>query len=297
MTEKTMDRAPVHLIVDSTCDMPAEWKDQYDIITMPLGVVLNGKEYKDGVDLSLDELHDAMRAGIIPKTTQVPPGEMLETFRACLNRGEDVLYIAFSAAMSGTFRTASVVMDKLREDYPDRRMAVVDSKGGCLGSGLLAGRVAELLADGADLDTAVTAAEGMAEQEEYLFTIPNLDWMVKGGRVGHMRGYLGDKLNIKPILDVENGMICVVRKVRGMKKALGDLVDHLADSAAGWPVQIVGIAHSADLATAKTLDSMVKTKLPQCRTVICEIGEVLTTHLGIGGVAVFWFPTKGTAAE
>lgn len=279
----------VKIIVDSTCDIPAEWKEHYEVETLPLVVTLDGKDYKDGVEIQIDTLYKYMREGVFPKTSQVPPELIYEAFEAHLQRGEDFIYLAFSSELSGTCQLAVMVANELREKYPNRRMAVVDSKGGSLATGLIASRAYELAAQGASFEELIEEMNRMIGRVEHLFTISSLEWLAKGGRISKPLGYAGDVLNIKPILDVENGKMVVIKMVRGRKKALKYLVSKIVERAQNYPDQVIALAHADDLETVETLQDMIHEFLPECRTVICEIGCVLGTHLGIGGVGAFFF--------
>ena len=276
-------------VVDSTCDIPEAWREHYKPEVLPLIVSVDGREYLDQVDIQLEELHGYMRQGIVPKTAQVPAEQMYEIFGRHLKQGEDVIYLSFSAAMSGTYALAAVIMEELREKYPKRRLALVDSRGGCLATGLIAVRACALIEQGASFDTVVSETERMVGQVEHLFTLPNLNWLVKGGRVARPLGFIGDVINIKPVLDVENGKMVVIKMVRGNKKSLQYLADELALRAAKYPDQWIALAHCADPETAALLERLVKERLPHCHTVICKIGCVLSAHLGIGGVGAFFF--------
>ena len=126
-------------------------------------------------------------------------------------------------------------------------------------------------------------------QVEHVFTVSNLDWMVKGGRINKSIGHVGDILNIKPLVDVQDGKMEILKIVRGRKKALHEIVDLVVERSKGYPVQTIGLAHSDDEETVKTLESMLTEAMPYCDFVTCEIGCVLSTHLGIGGVGAFFF--------
>lgn len=277
------------LVVDSTCDIPQEWREHYRPEVLPLIVSVEGREYLDQVDIQLEELHGYMRRGIVPKTAQVPAQQMYDIFGRHLEQGEDVIYLSFSSAMSGTHGLAAIIMEELREKYPQRRLALVDSMGGCLATGLIAVRACALIERGEPFDKVVSETERMVGQVEHLFTLPNLNWLVKGGRVARPLGFFGDVMNIKPVLDVEDGKMVVIKMVRGHKKSLQYLADELAVRAAKYPDQCIALAHCADPDTAAYLERLVKERLPRCSTVICEIGCVLSAHLGIGGVGAFFF--------
>lgn len=277
------------IIVDSTCDMPKEWRESYGILTLPLVVEVEGREYLDGEDIQLGQLYEFMREGVYPKTSQVPVERMYKLFTRCLEAGEDILYLAFSAKLSGTYQIAELMLGELRPAFPERKMTVVDSKAGSLGTGLMARRAAELAKQGEDFNNILTALEHIIERVELIFTISSLKWLVKGGRIGKPAGYVGDVLDIKPLLDVEDGKMVVMGALRGRKKALRLLADEVAKRAAAWPDQLIAIVHADDQETAELLEEAIRERLPLARTLICPIGCVLAAHLGIGGVGAMFF--------
>lgn len=279
----------IQVIVDSTCDMPKEWREKYKIKVLPLIVNLNDKEYKDGEEIQLEDLYESMTKGIIPKTSQVPAEIMRDVFTGCCEDGNDFIYVAFSSKMSGTFDLAHMIIQELKESYPERKTALVDSKGGSLATGLIVNEVCKYIERNDDLDEAVKVTENLVEHIEHLFTISNLEWLSKGGRISKPLGYIGNVLNIKPILDVEEGKMAVIKMVRGRKKALKEVVEKLVQSSQKFQNQIIGLTHAGDLETAMELKSMIEEKIPMCKTVICQIGCVLGVHLGIGGVGAFFF--------
>lgn len=285
----------IRFIIDSTCDMPKDLIQKYNISVLPLFVTIGETSYRDGLDLQLDQLYDVMRQGILPKTSQISPEETESLFRGFCQAGDDIIYLNFSSDMSGTFQLARVILSDLQEDFPDRRMTVVDSEGGCFATGLIAMQTARWIAAGKRYDEVLSLMEEMISKIQHLFTLDSLNWLAKGGRIAEPAGYIGDKLQIKPILHVTEKTMHVCRVVRGRKATLKTLATMLADRAKAFPKQLIGITHADDLPAAETMAQMIHSLLPESKTVILPIGCVLGSHLGIGGVGMFFLnaPTSG----
>ena len=280
------------IIVDSTCDLSQEYLDQYGIPVMPLRVLLDGVEYRDRMDIQIGDVYARMRQGVLPKTSQIAPADLYETFSACAGRGEDLIYIAFSAAMSGTCNLAAAVVEELRQEYPDRRMEVVDSMGGCLATGLIALQAARLAAAGQPYDRLLEQIRYLIEHVQHVFAVADLNWLVKGGRVNKIVGRTGSMLDIRPILDVEEGRMKVIGFARGARKTFANIAELVAKRIAAFPEQIVGIAHADDPTQAYQMKELLE-RTTACKNFMIErIGCVLGAHLGISGVGVFFFDAR-----
>ena len=277
------------LIIDSTTDIPKNFVEGHGILVLPLHVIIEDTEYLDGVTIRTNEVYDKMRSGILPRTAQISITDTLETFKACLDRGEDILYLAFSAKMSGTCQLAASLMEELRADYPDRRLLTLDSKGGSFATGLIAMETAKTLASGASFDEAVSRASYLIDHVEHVFCITDLLWMIRGGRISRTMGYTAAILSIKPVLDVDDGEMEVIQKVRGRRKALERVAEIVAERAAKCPDQVIGITHADDIETAVYMQELISRRLPKATFLIEQIGAVLGVHIGIGGVGVFFF--------
>ena len=279
----------IRFIVDSTCDLPKEIMEQYGIGMIPLHVLVNGVDYRDKVEITADEVFAAMRSGTVPKTSQVGPEDVYQTFQGCCDRGEDFIYLCFSAALSGTYQLAHAILAEFAQKYPQRRMQIVDSKGGSIAIGLIALQGVKMIEAGRAYDEVVKNLEFMAAHVEHVFTIADIGWLVKGGRISKLQGVLGSILDVRPVLHVKNGLMEVIKKARGSQKALAMVVETLLERIGAFPSQIIGISHSDNLPGVEKLKKMLTEKLGAERFIISQIGSVLGTHLGINALGVFFF--------
>lgn len=282
----------VKIIVDSTCDLPEEIMAEYGIKSIPLRVCLGEMEYLDKVEIQVDEVYEAMKRGVIPKTSLPRPMDIYNTFKQYCASGCDFIYLSFSSKLSGTYQLAGTVLKELKEQYGNIKMKIIDSEGGSTATGLIALQAAKLSAAGKSFETVAVQLNQLVQHVEHIFTISDLSWLVKGGRLKKAEGIIGNMLNIKPILHVNRGIIEVIQKVRGRKKSLQAIVDILEEKSQAFPGQMIGISHADDLEAALELEQMVKNRLGERKTIINKIGSVLGSHLGIGGVGVFFFNEK-----
>lgn len=282
----------IRILIDSGIDQNNYMKKTYDYDLLPLSIVINEKDYLDQVELSLEDVHGYMKEGILPKTSQVSPKTVIDTLDACRERGEDVIYITIYSQFSGTYQVAQSTVEAYLEEYPDMNIAVIDSKGGSGGGALLALQAMEMAKKNEDFETIVSQTIENTEHIKYHFTLNNLKWLVKGGRLPKAAGYAGDALNIKPYLSVNETGIYLKKLVRGQDRIYKRMIKDMKKGIDGFTDQLVTISHVNDIESAKRLEKMVKEELPNVTTQIFDIGALLAAHLGIGGVGVFYFDQK-----
>lgn len=282
----------IRILIDSGIDQNKYMKKTYDYDFLPLSVIINEKDYLDQLELSLEDVHGYMKEGILPKTSQVSPKTVIDTLDACRERGEDVIYITIYSQFSGTYQVAQTTVEAYLEKYPDMNIAVIDSKGGSGGGALLALQAMEMAKKNEDFETIVSQTIENTEHIKYHFTLSNLKWLVKGGRLPKAAGYAGDALNIKPYLSVNETGIYLKKLVRGQDRIYKRMIKDVKKGIDGFTDQLVTISHVNDIESAKRLEKMVKEELPDVTTQIFDIGAVLAAHLGIGGVGVFYFDQK-----
>lgn len=282
----------IKIIVDSTCDLPQNILEEYDIKVMPLNVLINDVEYRDRVDIQTDQVYEYMKKGVIPRTSQIYPEEIYNTFINYAQKAYDFIYLAFSSALSGTFELAKMVQKKVKSQYPKVNMEVVDSKSGSFATGLMALQAAKLANKGYGISEILEQVNFMIKHIEHVFVISDLSWLIRGGRISKIAAKTGSILNLRPLLNVQNGRLKVIGVVRGKKKALRAIVDLVAQRIKSFPDQIVGISHADDLQTAQEVVELLKEKIGISNTMVEKIGCVLGTHLGIGGVGVFFLNLK-----
>ena len=280
------------IIMDSTTDLPKDLVEEYGIEILPLRVSLDSKEYLDKKTIAVEEVYAAMKKGIRPVTSLPNPIEMYRMLSSYAKNGEDFIFYSFSSRMSSTYETVYLAIEELKEKYPGVRMEIIDSKGGSMATGLIVLQAVKLLEAGFHFDDVVRISRENVENIEHVFTIDDLNWLNEGGRISKGEALFGTVLNIKPILDVQDGEICVIDKVRGRKKSLRKVVSIMKERIGDFQDQIIGITHAADEEVAYELKGMIAEELGHEDILVDKIGSVLGTHLGIGGVGMYFLNSR-----
>ncbi|MEA5038939.1 MAG: DegV family protein [Clostridiaceae bacterium] len=282
----------IRIVADSTCDIDPELIRNLNLEILPLAVTIDGRSYLDGEEIGIAEVYGYMRRGVVPKTSQIPYDRAHDLFQSLLDAGSDVIYISFSSELSGCYAMGSMIAEELAKQYPDRKIAVLDSRGGSGATGLIVLQALNLADTGLPFEEVLSELRFMIEHVEHVFSVGDLEWLAKGGRIPRAVGYIGSKLGFHPLLDVEGGRMVVIRMIRGKLNALQTVADEVIRRAGKFPAQLISICHADDLPAAKKLAALVKEGLPGCSITLCHIGGVLGVHLGLKGIGAFFFNQK-----
>lgn len=279
----------MNIVIDSGIDQNEFMRIRYDYQFLPLSVIINEKDFLDQKEISLEQVHEYMRQGILPKTSQISPQSLLDILEESRKNREDVLYISIYSQFSGTFQVAHSLINEYKTNHPEMNVELVDSLGGSGGGALLALQAMEMAKQNVPFRTVVEQTRKNAKHIRYHFTLSDLNWLVKGGRLSKVAGAAGTALNIKPYLTVDHTGIIIKKLVRGKEKIYKKIIQDVKQGVGTFDDQLVTVSHVNDLASAQKLEEMVKEALPNASTQIFDIGAVLAAHLGIGGVGVFYF--------
>ena len=279
------------LFTDTSANLPVEIIDEYGIEVVPFSYTIDGVEYIPEREFDGKAFYAAMRAGSEVKTSMVNAGTFIERFKAALDAGKDVLYIGMSGGISGTANAALMAKQELDEEYPDRKIVVIDTLAASLGEGLLVIKAAEQLRDGVALDEIEEDIRAQVPHMCQSFTVDDLKYLKKTGRVSGAAAIIGNVLSIHPILigDYE-GKIVVKSKVRGMKRTLDALAERYAELVLN-KAETIGIAHADNEEGKAYLVQRLRDKglTGKCLSVCYE--PVTGSHVGPGTVALFFFGT------
>lgn len=281
------------IFADSACDLPINFFEENDVTLMPLHVLIDGAEYEDIVEIDARETYKAIRNGGHPKTSQVSPELFIHHFEELAASAQEGIYIAFSSELSGTYGTSVMIRDQVREQYPALNLVIIDSKCASLGYGLLVKEAVKLREAGETLASIEEKIRFMAEHMEHLFTVEDLDYMARGGRVSKASAFFGGLLNIKPLLHVENGKLVPIEKHRGRKKVLRRIVELMVERGDQINKQTIAISHGDDEQVAQELKSLVEQQFNPQAIEIHMIGSVIGAHAGPGTVSVFFLNKLG----
>lgn len=278
----------VKIITDSASDLPIELIKELDIEVMPLIVYLDEKEYTDGVTLMPDDLYGKMRDGSKVRTAQVTAASMESVFKKNSETDDDIFYIAFSSELSGTYQTSELIKNDLIEENANIKLNVFNTKCASLGEGLVVYYAAKLAKEGADITTVIKKTKEYAVNMEHIFTVDNLEYLYRGGRVSRGSAVMGTMLNIKPILTVEDGKLVPIEKIRSRKKSLKRIIDIVGEKGQDLSNQVVAISHADDLEAANFVKDALESKYGVKDFIVNNIGCAIGAHAGPGTLAVFF---------
>ena len=280
----------------STADLTKKHFEARNIRYVCFHYFLNGKQYTDdlGQTMSAADFYKAMTDGADTSTSQVNVSEYLAYFTSLLSEGKDVLHIALSSGLSGSVQSARAAAEMALEQFPDRKLYVVDSLAASSGFGLLMDKLADLRDGGYTIDQLRDWVEANKKKLSHWFFSTDLTFFVKGGRVSKTAGVVGGMLNICPLMNVDHeGHLIVRKKVMGKKKVIHEIVARMTETAEGR-LDYSGkcyISHSACYKDARAVADMVEAKFPKLsgKVEIYDIGTTIGSHTGPGTVALFFW--------
>ncbi|PKG25501.1 DegV family protein [Niallia nealsonii] len=280
------------IMADSACDLPLHFYEEDAVVLFPLKVNLNGEEFEDLKSISPSSVYDAIRNGQVPKTSQVSPVVFKNTFTQMAENKETGVYIAVSSELSGTFQTAVMIYEQVKEEYPDFEMKIFDTKCVSLGCGLIVQKAVSMRNSGENLAETLASLQFYANHMEHLFTVDDLDYLAQGGRVSKASAFIGGLLQIKPLLHVEDGKLVPLEKMRGKKKLLRRMLELMEERGSDLSSQTVAISHADDEQTALELKNMIIEQFHPKEVYISAIGAAIGSHTGANTIALFFLNSK-----
>ncbi len=288
-TMEEMHMAGYQIITDSGSDLSVKMLQSLGLRAVPLSVLFRGKTNDDRVDDSIKVLYDGLRAGEVATTSAVNPGRWEETMEPILAGGEDLLVLAFSSGLSTTCQSASIAAETLRGKYPERKIYVVDTLAASLGEGLLVWYACKKRDEGMGLEQLRDWVEENKLHLCHWFTVDDLMYLKRGGRVSAATALVGTMLQIKPVLHVDNdGHLINVSKARGRKASIEALAKKAAELGTDYDNSTVFISHGDCPQDAAYLASVLKERYGVKEAVIGYVGAVIGSHAGPGVLALFF---------
>lgn len=286
------------IITDSCSDLTTELRSRYDIDYVQMNVVVKGKEIQANLDwanFSPKEIYDVMRGGERITTTQVPTEEYLTVFEKYLAEGKDVLYVACSSALSGSVNTSVVVAKELMQKYPDAKICCVDTLNSCYGEGILAMKAAQMKAEGKSIDEVVAWLEENKLKSNQVAAIENLDYLKRAGRVKASTAFFGNLFGVKPMLISDaNGNNYAIKKVKGRKSSMLELVQMCKDSIIDAENQTIYLVHADCEEDAMALKALVEEQIPCKEIYVSYIGPIIGASVGPGTMALYFMGKEVT---
>lgn len=277
------------ILTDSCCDFPPQRYRELGLISLPLSITFRGETYPDRNDDSLRDMYAGLRAGEAASTAAANPQQWEEALEPVLASGEDALILAFSSGLSTTYQSACIAADEMKERFPERKILVVDSLCASLGQGLLAYYAARKRDEGLGLEELKAWLEDNKLHLCHWFTVNDLMYLKRGGRINAATAIMGTMLSIKPILHVDNeGHLVSVGKARGRKASIAALADKAAELGQGYDNSLMFISHGDCLEDAQALAELVKERCGAKEVYINYVGAVIGSHSGPGTLALFF---------
>lgn len=279
------------LITDSTADLPVEYLREHEIACMNLSYILDGVTYGQGKELEPKAFFDMMRQGKMPTTSQINPEEARTFLHREAQNAEEILYLAFSSGLSGSYNSIRLAAEEVMAECPDCRIVVVDSLCASMGEGLFVHKAVRMREQGKSLDEVREWLEENRLNFVHVFTVDDLFHLYRGGRVSRTAALLGTLAGVKPLLHVDNeGHLINIGKVRGRKKSLKALVDYMEQKTDGYRAgnDMVMISHGDAPEDAEYVRDMIKGRLGVEHFMINSLGPVIGAHTGPGLVALFF---------
>lgn len=278
------------IYTDSACDISPELLDSWGVSSTPLTFRFSddNTEYTN-YEMDAETFYEKMRLGKVAKTSAVNSETFVSEFDKALKCGMDILYLGFSSGLSTTYNSARLAAEELMQRYPDAKIIVVDTLAASAGQGLLVKLVADRKNEGASIEEAADFARKTALSICHWFTVDDLVYLKRGGRISAASAFFGNVIGIKPVLHVDNeGHLVNVMKVRGRRSALESMADKYEELALDKENGSFYISHASCMADAEKLCDLIKAKSGASVQIITDVGPVIGAHSGPGTLALFF---------
>ena len=275
----------IAIVTDSTAYIPPDLVQKHNLTVTPQVLIWGEETYQDGVDIQPDEFYTRLRtAKVMPTTSQVSPATMKSIFESLIEKDFDVLGIFLSAKLSGTIQSATQAVDMMEK--AGEKVTFVDSNTTAMAMGFQVLAVAHAVEDGASLDDAIALAEKAREHTGVYFAVDTLEFLHRGGRIGGAQRFLGTALNMKPVLEIKDGRVEAIERIRTKKKALNRVLELVTEQVQGKTSIRLATLHANASDEARALLDQTAELLNPVETVFSEVSPVIGTHAGPGTIGL-----------
>jgi DegV family protein with EDD domain len=272
------------IITDSTCDLSLDFMKEYDINFLPIIVDIGGRSYKDKIEITNAEFYEAIKdKNVFPKTAQIAPYTFEEKFKEELDKGNEIICITLSSALSGTNSAAHIA----KENLESSKIHIIDSKSISLGEGYLVKLAAEMLKDGYSAGDVIKQIEVVKEKQDIIVALDTMEMLKRGGRISPTKATIGGILGIKPLLTINDGVVEPAGKIKGKKSAVKEMIKYLKKKNIDLSRPVMA-AHSNDLEACNQMVQALKQEFDINDIFVSEIGPAIGTHVGPGGIGIFF---------
>lgn len=284
------------IVTDSCANLTADIIRQYGLVMLPLEYLMDGVSHKITADTKAADykaFYQKMREGKVAKTSMINGEAVRPVLEDILKSGKDILYIGFSSALSGTVQSVKATLDQLAEQYPDRKCITVDSLAAAMGEGLLVTHAALQQQAGKSIDEVADWLERNKLHLCHLFTVDDLKYLRRGGRISGATALIGSVLQIKPLMHVDNeGRLVAFGKVRGRKASIQALLKRMGEIIIKPAEQIIYVIHGDCEEEAKAIAKEIKTRFKPKSIVLNYVDQVIGAHSGPGTLAIFFLASE-----
>ena len=277
------------ILTDSSCDLPDDIVKKYQLEILQLDFIVEGEGSFHNDQADIEKVYSKLRNGANIKTSAANISQASEAIEALFNQKKDILYLGFSSGLSSTYQTVYMAGQELMEEYPERKMISVDTLAASMGQGLLVYKACQAKDSGKSLEENAQYIEEIKLKLCHWFTVDDLIFLKRGGRISGVTATVGTMLSIKPILHVDDeGHLINVSKVRGRKAAITELANRMEKLAVHPEDQDIFISHGDCIEDAEKLASIIKERFGNDRITISYVGPVIGAHSGPGTLALFF---------
>jgi DegV family protein with EDD domain len=279
----------LRIITDTVCDLVPGWQEEYQVDLIPVNIVIDGKSYLQGVELTNDEFfHYIETTGRIPGTSQPSPNQFIEFYRKVASKADTVLSMHVTEKLSGTFRSAVAAAKEL---YGELNIIPYDTTNGTICAGMMCREARILDRAGASIAQILERMDTIRRCMQLVITVDNLKYAQMSGRIKFLQAALGSLLQIKPIIELRDGMIELTGRARSRAKSLEEMINVMKKKLGDQKIH-AGIVHVRDPRSAEQLLEMVKNSFNCVETVVAEVSIALAAHFGPGGLGFAAYPAE-----
>lgn len=273
----------IHIVTDSTADLPKKVVEEYGIHVVPLTVHFGDEEFQDGVNLSTEEFYERLASSpVMPRTSQPSAAAFAQVYEEISQPGDTILSFHISSSLSGTHQSALLAA----RQFDDRQIEVVDTRLVSMALGMVVMRAAGAKNRGLDAEEILAECQRAAGATQVIFVVDTLDYLQKNGRIGKAQALVGGLLNVKPILMLEDGVVAPLEKIRGSAKARRRLIEKAQTLVPPDTVDEVALLHAAAEDQATAVAEQLRAAFPSVNFHIAELGPTVGAHAGPGTVGV-----------
>jgi DegV family protein with EDD domain len=276
--------ARIAVVTDSVACLPPELVEAYGIRIVPVRIILGERIFRDGIDVTAEEVYAWQRAGIMPTSSQPSVGDFLETYRELARQAEGIVSIHVSAAMTGTYNAALLAAQMV----PEVPIRVIDSQAATMAQGFLVLEAARAAERGASLDEIVARVEALRPRLRFFAVLETVTYLIRSGRAPALAALAVDVLQIKPILTMQNGRIEVLSKVRTRRRAIEEMVERMARDVGERPVH-AAVFHAAALEEAEALRQQILARFDCRECYLTTFSPVMGLYAGPGVLGLAYY--------